>query len=340
MHFVKSYIELEKRIPVVNTQLIFWDYLGAIKARWSINRDNYKVTPGLYAVGNPDKNSEVFVTSNYKLSFDHLRKNISGLNAWLLILNTYGINVWCAAGKGTFGTDELVSKIKEFGLNKIVVHNRIIVPQLGAVGISAHEVKKETGFNVKYGPVKASDIKEFVNKNYKADVRMRTVYFDFKDRFILTPVEFVGHFKYLLLLFCLFFILSCLNKTGFSVDTGWNLLPVIEINLFGSYLSGTIIVPSLLPYVPSKNFSIKGLLIGFLFTLIVAVYLYNGNNILEIISWLFINMAIASFTSMNFTGSSTFTSLSGVKKEMRIAIPLQIGLFVIGFIIWIFLRFI
>jgi len=27
---------------------------------------------------------------------------------------------------------------------------------------------------------------------------------------------------------------------------------------------------------------------------------------------------------MNFTGSSTYTSLSGVKKEMKTALPLQI----------------
>jgi acetyl-CoA decarbonylase/synthase complex subunit gamma len=38
---------------------------------------------------------------------------------------------------------------------------------------------------------------------------------------------------------------------------------------------------------------------------------------------------------MNFTGSSTFTSLSGVKKEMKSAIPLQISLSVIGLALFI-----
>lgn len=340
MHFIISHIELEKSIPVVSTKLEIKDYIGAIKARWSFNRHNFKIVPGLYAVGKPDKNSEIFVTSNYKLSFDHLRKNLDGLNSWILVLNTNGINVWCAAGKGTFGTNELVSKINEFNLVNIVSHKRIIVPQLGAVGVSAHEVKKETGFNIKYGPVKASDIKTFVNNNYKADIKMRTVFFNFKDRLVLTPVEIVAHLKYWIVLFSSLFILSCLTKNGFSVDDGWNYLHIILINLGGAYLIGTLITPILLPYIPIRNFSFKGLTLGLIFTTIISVFKINGNNIPEIVSWLFMNMAISSFTAMNFTGSSTFTSLSGVKKEMRIAIPIQIGLFVIGLITWIILRFI
>ena len=66
--------------------------------RWSIGRNNYKIEPGIYALGSPDKNSEVLVTANYKLSFDTLRKNLTGLNVWILVLDTKGINVWCAAG--------------------------------------------------------------------------------------------------------------------------------------------------------------------------------------------------------------------------------------------------
>lgn len=48
-----------------------------------------------------------------------------------------------------------------------------------------------------------------------------------------------------------------------------------------------------------------------------------------------INVSIASFMMMNFTGSSTYTSPSGVKKEMKMAIPFQIALAAIGFILFI-----
>ncbi|PIP54505.1 MAG: acetyl-CoA synthase subunit gamma [Bacteroidetes bacterium CG23_combo_of_CG06-09_8_20_14_all_32_9] len=340
MYYIKNYISLDFKVPVVSTVLEFKDIIGAIKTRWSINRNNYKVNPGLYAVGMPDKTSEIFVSANYKLSFDHLRRNLNKFNAWVLVLDTKGINVWCAAGKGTFGTNELISKIKNFSISDIVEHKRIIVPQLGAVGVSAHEVKKETGFNVKYGPVRASDIKVFLENKYRSDEKMRTVNFGFTDRLKLTPVEMVGHFKYFLLVLASFFILSGFKNASFSVDNTWNygIFPVI--NLIVSYIAGTVITPVLLPWIPVRNFSFKGLLIGAILTFTLFFLNLTGNNVPETISWFLINMAIASFTAMNFTGSSTFTSLSGVKKEMKVAVPLQIIMLSVGFIMWLTIRFI
>ncbi|MDP4239714.1 MAG: hypothetical protein Q8904_09645 [Bacteroidota bacterium] len=49
----------------------------------------------------------------------------------------------------------------------------------------------------------------------------------------------------------------------------------------------------------------------------------------------FLNISIASFMTMNFTGSSTYTSLSGVQKEMKWAVPLQIGFMAVGSILFI-----
>ena len=67
----------------------------------------YRVDPGLYSLGNPDSSSPVFVSANYRLSFNALRGSLKNSNCWILVLDTKGINVWCAAGKGTFGTEEL-----------------------------------------------------------------------------------------------------------------------------------------------------------------------------------------------------------------------------------------
>lgn len=116
---------------------------------------NYAVHPGLYALGEPDENAPVLVTANYKMSFDCLRQALPGRNAWILVLDTKGINVWCAAGKGTFGTNELVYRIEASGLKKVVRHRKMVLPQLGAPGIAAHQVKKLSGFKAHYGPVRA-----------------------------------------------------------------------------------------------------------------------------------------------------------------------------------------
>lgn len=90
---------------------------------------HYTVDPGLYGIGDPDPESPVLVTANYKMSFDLLKRAVSGLDAWILVLDTFGINVWCAAGKGTFGTDESVDRIESSGLGDVVSHRRLIVPQ-------------------------------------------------------------------------------------------------------------------------------------------------------------------------------------------------------------------
>ncbi len=338
MSFIIAHIN--DNVPVVTTKINFRDVIGAIMVRWSISRSNYKVKPGLYAIGNPNKNSDVFISANYKLSFDHLRKSLTDINAWILVLDTKGINVWCAAGKGTFGTKELISKINGYSINTLVEHKRIIVPQLGAVGVSAHEVKKDTGFNVKYGPVKASDIKQFISNNYKADKRMRTVFFSFKDRLILTPVEFVGHLKYFIFLLAVVFILSCFKNSIFNVDNAWNYFYIPFINLTSAYIVGTIITPLLLPFIPTRNFAFKGILLAVIISCTFLFLNLMSESILEIISFYLLNIAIASFTAMNFTGASTFTSLSGVKREMKIAIPIQIIFFVLGLILWTITRFI
>jgi len=172
-----------------STELEFRDILGAWKARWAINRMRYTISPGLYGVGNPGDKSHVLVTANYKMSFDRLRKELTGLDAWILVLDTKGINVWCAAGKGTFGTAEMINRIGMAGLGRIVSHHTIILPQLGAPGVAAHEVRKQTGFSVVYGPVRAADIKDFLKSDMKATREMREVRFGFLDRLVLTPVE-------------------------------------------------------------------------------------------------------------------------------------------------------
>ena len=160
-----------RQIHQVSTELTWTDRLGSWKARWGFGRMKYMVEPGIYAVGNPDSDSSVFVSANYKMSFDCLRSQLSGQNGWILVLDTKGINVWCAAGKGTFGTDELVDRIKTVKLAEIVDHRTLVVPQLGATGVSAHEVKQQSGFRVVYGPVRAEDLPAFLDAGMKATDR-------------------------------------------------------------------------------------------------------------------------------------------------------------------------
>jgi acetyl-CoA decarbonylase/synthase complex subunit gamma len=340
-HYIIGQIETSAgKINQVSTVWTKKDLFSTIKVRWSIGRMNYTVTPGLYAVGVPDENSDVFVSCNFKLSFDHLRRALHGMNAWVLVLDTKGVNVWCAAGKGTFGTKELAFRIKEHQLEKIVNHKKIIVPQLGATGVSAHQIKEEAGFKVRYGPVRADDIPAFIANGYKATPEMRKITFNLWDRMKLIPVElFYGNY-YLILIPAIFFILAGLNTHGFSVDSSWDNGGRAIVNLCVAYLAGCVLTPIFLPLVPFKRFSLKGLVIGWLMAVLLLYFKWLGTNIFEIISWFLLIGGVSSFMAMNFTGASTFTSLSGVQKEMKISLPIQICGTAAGFIGWIVTRFI
>jgi len=304
------------RVPVVSTNLSFKDLLGAWKARWDIGRMKYRINPGLYAVGKPDHKSPVFVSANYKLTFDMLRKELSGLDCWILILDTKGINVWCAAGKGTFGTDELVNRISKTGLSGIVSHRQLVLPQLGAPGVSAHEVAKKSGFSVIYGPVRTKDIKAFIDSGFKATEEMRTVKFTMRDRLVLTPVELVTAVKFSLAVFGVMFLINLFAARPFGIND--------FIAYGGAVITGTVITPLLLPVVPGRAFAWKGWLLGMLWTL--GFIWFSGwvvpGLLLSAIGYLLALPSLSAYLAMNFTGSSTYTSLSGVVKEMKIAVPL------------------
>jgi len=327
-------------IPIVSTTLGYKDFMGAVMVRWGINREHYMVDPGLYAAGSPDQESDVFVTANYKLSFDALRKNLGGVNGWILVLDTKGVNVWCAAGKGTFGTKELVKRIRLVSLEKIVKHKRLILPQLGATGVAAHKVREETGFNAQYGPVRASDIKKFISDGYRADKEMRKVTFGFKDRIKLIPNDFLQGKFYLLGAMTVLFLISGLSSNGVSYGNFSGAGGPAILKVFLAYISGIVITPMFLPYIPGRHFSLKGFFAGALLFIVLLLLKSAGENPIEILSWFFLITAISSFLAMNFTGTSTYTSLSGVKKEMKISVPIQIGFAIVSIILQVVGKFI
>ena len=302
-------------IQAVSTSLTFKDTLGAWKVRWGIWRMDYAVESGLYTVGKPDVNSPVLVSANYKLTFDTLRKNLAGLDCWLLILDTKGVNVWCAAGKGTFGTEELVNRIESVGMYEIVAHKKLVLPQLGAPGVSAHEVGRRTGFSVIYGPVRANDIKTFLSSGYKATKEMRTVRFTLWDRLVLAPMELVEVTKISMVIFGFMFLINLFAARAFGV---------MDFLIYtAAALIGSLITPVLLPAVPGKAFAFKGWLLGAIGTaLIVWGYGWFASPFLLLgIGYMLALPAFTSFLAMNFTGASTYTSPSGVLKEMTIAVP-------------------
>jgi hypothetical protein len=326
-------------VPRVTSQLHHQDQWGSIKARWGVGRMEYTIDPGLYALDKPDSSSPVLVTANYKMSFDSLRGALPGRSAWILVLDTKGINVWCAAGKGTFGTAELINRIELSGLKNVVGHRKIILPQLGAPGVAAHEVRQATEFKVHYGPIRAKDLPAYLEGGLKTTPAMRIMTFPLKDRVVLIPIEVVAALKPFAIIALSAVILSGIGgPAGFWANTvNYGLFAALA--LLCAILSGAALIPLLLPYLPGRAFSIKGFCTGLVIALIL-LYLRNVNiqawpGMIEALAWILIIPAVSSYLAMNFTGCSTYTSLSGVKREMRWALPAQITAGALGIIVWI-----
>lgn len=330
--------------PKVSSSLTWADRLGTFKARWGIGRMNYTIDPGLYALGIPDSQSPVLVTANYKMSFDKLREALPGRNLWILVLDTKGINVWCASGKGTFGTDELVGRIESSGLSQIVSHREMILPQLSGPGVAAHQVKKLSGFKVIYGPIRSKDLPAFLDNELKATPEMRLKTFPTWERIVLIPMELVQALRAGVIIILILFILSFLGNSG----EGWaNALShglFSALAILAAILAGVVLTPLLLPWLPGRAFSLKGLGLGLLAASILTAFRWDDwitiAGRLEIIAWLLLIPALSTYLAMNFTGASTYTSLSGVKKEMRWALPLQISAAIVGLILWLGSQFI
>ena len=327
-------------VPRVRTKLTSFDHLGTLVARLGIKRDQYKIAPGLYCVGNPDQDSPVLITANYKLTFDSLRQELTTLDAWLLVLDTRGINVWCAAGKELFSTREVVNRVKQTRLDKVVRHSQLILPQLGATGVSAHQVKKESGFKVIWGPIRAKDIQHFIAAENRLDKSMRQVTFSIKERTVLIPVELSHLPKPTFWVLLAVFLLSGIGTNLFSLDDAWYRGLMALTAYAGGILAGAVAAPILLPWLPGRAFALKGALTGMVGGLAVVLLFKSGLIWLETMALLLIAVAISSYLTMNFTGSTPFTSPSGVEKEMRRAIPLQAGAIVVAIVAWVSAAFV
>ncbi len=325
-------------VGVITGELSPGDRWGAVKARLGIGRMSYTVPAGLYALGSPGPKSRVFVTASYKMSFDCLRAALRGRDAWILVLDTKGINVWCAAGKGTFGTAELVNRIMSVRLSQVVEHRHIVLPQLGAPGVARHEVERYTGFRVRYGPVKAEDLPAYLEAGMKATPEMRRKTFDLGERAVLVPMEVLPAMKGTLLLLLVFVLLGGLGASEGYWQGVRESAPLSFAALSAAVAGGAVAVPLLLPWLPGRAFSLKGLPVGIIAAMLallaVGVDLSSLAGRLEAAGWLLIVPTLTTFLAMNFTGASTFTSMSGVKREMRIAVPLQLVGAVLGAGLW------
>lgn len=152
--------------------------------------------PRLIRVGTPDRTSPVLLTGNYDLTVRRVLRGLRGQDAYLLVVPSGGTNVWCASAGGRLTAHQVISSLRTSGIDKLVDHRRLILPQLSATGVEPKRVTQRTGWHVVFGPVYARDLPVYLSQGRKSDA-MREVVFPLSARLELAvawafPASVIG----------------------------------------------------------------------------------------------------------------------------------------------------
>lgn len=321
-HITEGQLETSAgKILTLKTTYGVREWLWRIAVRFGFARNSYRIPPGLYAIGQPDTRSPIMVTCNYKLTVDLLRSNLRSRNIWILVLNTDGINVWCAAGKGTFCTAEVLYWLEKTQLKNFVENRELIMPQLGAPSIEPHLIRRYSGYKVVYGPIRGRDISKFLDSAGSISEVERLIKFDTADRFEVAVLEL---FRHLCVSVFLIVIGSIWPQITVLRDLGWAFT--------AATIAGSLLLPLLLPVMPLRGFVQNGLLT---YVPLAFLFAFAGVPIWS----LTIAASYAAWQALNFTGSTTFTSYTAVKTEIESTRFLVYGPIFIGIMAFIMTQF-
>jgi NAD-dependent dihydropyrimidine dehydrogenase PreA subunit len=142
----------------------------------------HATSPGLRRIGNPGPDAPVLVTGNYALTVRRLEQVLRGLDVWLLVANSRGINVWCAAGGGHFTHHDVIAAIRAERLSEHVSHRRVVLPQLSATGVERKRILEATGFEGRWGPARLEDLPEFIERGCRVKNSHRMMRFPAWER--------------------------------------------------------------------------------------------------------------------------------------------------------------
>ncbi|MHA1770008.1 MAG: methyltransferase domain-containing protein [Candidatus Thorarchaeota archaeon] len=315
------------------------------------------IPPGLYRAGFPSSNSPAVVTANYEHTYYTVMRALKAddMNAWVLVCDTDGINVWCAARGISFNTDDVINMMYLTRLDEKVAHNELILPQLSAAGVVAHEITTRTKFRARYGPVRIQDLSAWLDAEMPSPKprEMATVTFDIKERMTQALVHLPFLMKmgliYPFALTFLAFIFASLGiaiihpalASGFAVFASYALLFLGEllIALFGYSLFLGLVFPIL----PSRgnSFIRRGIGLAIITLPIGSLLMISlGVGPRTFISWLAIQFILSIAMTLDWSGLTTVSDPKAIRAEypllrilLAVGIPLIIGFNIVTFFI-------
>jgi len=297
------------------------DYAKALVA-WVLGfRRTYAIAPGLYYTGDRyDRDAPLLVSANYHLTVFLVARRVRAANARLLVIDTDGINVWCAAGKGRFGNDQIVRQLSRYPRALLAPGRRLplILPKFGMSGVDLRALRQH-GVRPIVGPLYAKDLPQYLASRSLRHRREDQVDFGFQSRaFVWLPgvIQLTA--------------LSALIASAFSVLT----LPLgapVQLGVIGVVAALGTAYPLLFPLIPGRRFAIKGLLLGLIVSIGLLAASWFGDGPLLSMSFVApFTIAAGVLVGLEFTGNSAVSNYSRVKREIVVFLPISALLLVLS----------
>lgn len=299
--------------------------------------DHVPIEPGIYQSGNPDENSPIIVTANYVYTYIKVMRALKGMDAWVLCVDSKGINVWCAARGNDFGNKQLIEAVEATGIAKISSKKTLILPQLSAGGVAAPLLSSESPgfpFNIIYGPVWAKYLPQYLKERpaRKPD-KMKMAKFTVSHRlragithttFLLRKIFLWPSLALLLLLFGLTFFNKLWVTKLWRVGEIW-----LWIILTNALISGLFPISNF-----TRIFIIKGIMFGAINTIILSGLTLILHGSIFFILWnLCFYYWLAFFSTMSFSGYTMATSPREISAEYPVFRIVNLSLLIIGIIL-------
>ena len=131
------------------------------------------VDAGLYEIGEPKKDSPVFMTSNYRMTKIPVEQDIKDahLDAWLLVVDTEGLGIEAGVAGGQLSADKVAEEMKKQKIFDKVDHRILVIPGMAARLSGA--IEDEANCYVVVGPGDSSGIQKFVAERWTPDEFMK-----------------------------------------------------------------------------------------------------------------------------------------------------------------------
>jgi len=298
--------------------LTWLDYLKAVVCWFDAFKRTYAIEPGLYYTGQHyDREAPLLVTSNYLLTVFLVVRRIRAFNARLLIIDTDGINVWCAAGKGQFSDAEIRKQLDRYD-RELLTHDTwltLILPKFSLSGVELRALRRAK-IRPLIGPLHAKDLPAYLANPPLQDRDEDRVRFGLQARiFTWLPglVQFLGYG-----LVAVIVLLGV--ELAFGIPAPLGLLGIAAL-LATAY-------PILFPWLPGVRFAVKGIWLATFTSLGLSAL--NVGGILppsDLIMAVLFTFASAIFFALAYTGNSAVSNYSRVRQEIARFLPLDVLLY-------------